>query len=59
MAEKDFVKSSELDKLDSKTIIIQRDSEEKNVVYCDMCGHANPENTTMCKMCSNYLEGMK
>jgi len=24
---------------------------------CDMCGHANPETASMCKMCSNYLEG--
>ena len=30
--------------------------EEK--VICDVCGHANPEHTAICKMCSNYLKGM-
>ena len=25
------------------------------MIVCDMCGHANPEFTALCQMCSNYL----
>ena len=27
-------------------------------VICEVCGHANPEFTSICTMCSNYLKGM-
>lgn len=31
--------------------------QEKPVkVICEVCGHANPEDVAMCKMCSNYLK---
>ena len=30
--------------------------EEPVVIVCDVCGHKNPENTSMCEMCSNYLD---
>ena len=46
-----------------KTIIIDNGqpfvvpivSERKKLVYCDVCGHANPEEVALCEMCSNYL----
>lgn len=44
---------------DAKTIVITNANEEKEVVLCDVCGHANPKNTAICKMCSNYLKGVK
>lgn len=44
---------------DAKTIVITNANEKKEVVLCDVCGHANPENTAICKMCSNYLKGVK
>ena len=31
-------------------------SERKKLVYCDVCGHANPEEAALCEMCSNYLK---
>ena len=27
----------------------------QKLIVCDMCGHANPEFTALCQMCSNYL----
>ena len=41
-----------------KKIIIAQEKEEKFVI-CEVCGHANPQKTAICKMCSNYLEGVK
>ena len=43
---------------DSKTVVVTSATPPK-VILCEVCGHANPENTAMCKMCSNYLEGIK
>ena len=40
---------------EQKTIVINMTEENKNVIICEVCGHANPENTAICKMCSNYL----
>ena len=28
-------------------------------IICDVCGHSNPEDAALCKMCSNYLEGVR
>ena len=25
-------------------------------IICDVCGHANTEDSALCKMCSNYLQ---
>ena len=44
---------------EQKTVIITQDDSKKNVVICDVCGYANPENTAICKMCSNYLKGVR
>ena len=33
-------------------------SESKKFKICDVCGHANPESAALCKVCSNYLEGV-
>lgn len=30
-------------------------NEKKVLVFCDVCGHANPEEAALCQMCSNYL----
>ena len=38
-------------------LITQREKEQ--FIICDMCGYANPENTAICKKCSNYLEENK
>ncbi len=27
----------------------------EEAIICDVCGHANPKSTGLCKMCSNYL----
>ena len=40
-----------------KTVLITQ-KEKENLVICEVCGHANPEKTAICKMCSNYLEGV-
>ena len=39
-----------------KTVIVSS-PQSPTVIVCDVCGHVNPENTALCKMCSNYLEG--
>ena len=36
-------------------ILIPYEQKDKKYVLCDMCGHANPEYTAQCEMCSNYL----
>ena len=41
-----------------KTVLIMQ-KEKEGFVICDVCGYANPENTGICKMCSNYLEGVR
>jgi hypothetical protein len=40
----------------AKTVIVNH-TEKPAVIICDVCGHVNPENTALCKMCSNYLKG--
>ena len=37
------------------SILIPCNHEEKIKVVCDVCGHANPQYTALCEMCSNYL----
>ena len=39
---------------DAQTVLLQQAAEEKKII-CEVCGHANPENTAICCMCSNYL----
>ena len=41
-----------------KTIVFSQKKEEKFII-CDVCGYANQNKTTMCKMCSNYLKGLE
>lgn len=42
------------------TIVLPYPAENKpSYVICDVCGHRNPEDVALCKMCSNYLEGVK
>ena len=57
MAENNVLKNA-TDLSDQKTVVITQQPEKEKVVVCDMCGHANPENTAICKMCSNYLKGV-
>ena len=42
--------------LEQQQIIIPYGIEKKKMIVCDVCGHANPEYTAICKNCSNYLE---
>ena len=55
----DDSKKSSVNKQDSLTsaehIVIPVKCEQPKLIICDMCGHANPEYTAICKMCSNYL----
>ena len=41
-----------------KTILLAQREKEK-VVLCEVCGHANTEKDALCKMCSNYLKGVR
>ena len=41
-----------------KTVLITQKDQER-LVICEVCGYANPEKTAICKMCSNYLKGIK
>ncbi len=43
----------ESDKSAHVVIDVQQPEDEKTI--CCVCGHANPKNTFMCEMCSNYL----
>ena len=36
-------------------IVIPCKTEDKKYIVCEVCGYANPENASMCEMCSNYL----
>ncbi len=40
----------------NKQIVVANAVPPEKKVVCDMCGYANPENTAICIMCSNYLE---
>ena len=39
----------------AQTILVSSATEKEQKVICDVCGYANPENTAICKKCSNYL----
>ena len=41
-----------------KTVLVAHQEKEARVI-CEVCGHDNPENTAICKMCSNYLKGIR
>ena len=41
------------------TVVLANSQPPIKKVVCDMCGYANPEHTAICKMCSNYLKGVK
>ena len=43
---------------EEKTILLTRETEKKFKI-CEVCGHVNSQETSICKMCSNYLEGEK
>jgi len=39
-----------------EAVVLVSDAKKDEVkVVCPVCGHANPEHTALCKMCSNYL----
>lgn len=37
-------------------VLVPFEYKKKEMIVCDMCGHANPEYTALCEMCSNYLK---
>ena len=43
---------------EQSTLILTQEKKEERII-CEVCGHANPHDTAICKMCSNYLEGVK
>ncbi len=36
-------------------IFVPYKTEEKIMIVCEVCGHANPQYTALCEKCSNYL----
>ena len=44
---------------DQGTLVLKADAPKEKFIICEVCGQANPENTAMCKMCSNYLKGYR
>ena len=59
MAEKKKTEGEELVKSDSRTVLLPYEVTSQPPNVCDMCGHLNPSGVAICKMCSNYLKGMK
>ena len=49
-------KSSQNNTQQPQQIIIPVNNAEPRKIICDVCGHANPEYTSQCKKCSNYLQ---
>ena len=43
---------------EQSTLILTQEKKEERII-CEVCGHANPHDTAICKMCSNYLKGVK
>lgn len=56
MAEKVTKKSKEESQSITPLIITQP---QQDYVICDVCGHANPIKTAICKKCSNYIKERK
>ena len=52
--EKEMQSSSEVEVKQPIVIPYSVANKEKKIV-CPVCGHANPEYTALCEMCSNYL----
>ena len=44
---------------EEKIIVVTHEKTKQIMLICDVCGYANPEHTAICKMCSNYLEGIR
>ena len=40
----------------TQTVIMPCKVDKEKKIVCDMCGHANPEDSAICEMCSNYLQ---
>ena len=38
-----------------QVLLVPYKNESKKYIVCEVCGHANPEYTALCEMCSNYL----
>ena len=41
--------------IDGQPFVVPIVSDKKKFISCDVCGHANPEEASLCEMCSNYL----
>lgn len=37
------------------SVLVSCNNDKTEMVVCEVCGHANPEKTAICKKCSNYL----
>ncbi len=47
-------KNAKKDEKQTAVPIVECENNEIRIV-CPVCGHANPNYTAICKMCSNYL----
>ena len=49
-------KKTDQEKAEKEIHVLQYEKDKEKRIVCPMCGHANPEFTAICKMCSNYLD---
>lgn len=55
METNNLVKPTDKQQTAEPTPVILTCKQEEEMIVCEVCGHANPKYTALCKMCSNYL----
>lgn len=55
METNNLVKPTDKQQTAETTPVILTCKQEEEMIVCEVCGHANPKYTALCKMCSNYL----
>ena len=45
----------ETEQTNANVVLVPYKQEQKVMIVCDVCGHANPQYTAICQQCSNYL----
>lgn len=55
MADKVVLSGNEQKNDDLAQVCVRVQKPETKPIVCDVCGHANPEGTSICEMCSNFL----
>lgn len=56
MEGKNSVAKSKNEQQTTASPVIFTCKQEDEMIVCEVCGHANPKYTALCKMCSNYLD---